>query len=241
MSEAKPAASEKPHRAIRSFVRREGRATLGQKQAMEILWPEYGFESGGPTEAAPDFVCLFGRKAPLVLEIGFGDGEALVDAAVQNPQQDFIGAEVYTPGVGHCLMRIEQEQLSNVRLCQEDAVELLKHKISDHSLDEIRLFFPDPWPKKKHHKRRIVNPAFAALISRKLVPGGRLHFATDWAPYADWTMEILEACVTLENVAGVGQFMARPESRLVTKFERRGERLKQYSQDIIFRNVGCHD
>lgn len=235
MPEAKSTASEKPRRAIRSFVRREGRATPGQKQAMEALWPKYGFEAGRPAEQAPDFVRLFGRQAPLVLEIGFGDGEALVDAASQDPQRNFIGAEVYTPGVGHCLIRIEQEQLSNVRLCQEDAVELLKRRLADHSLDEVRLFFPDPWPKKKHHKRRIVNPAFAELISRKLIPGGHLHFATDWAPYADWTLDILEACPGLENVAGVGQFMARPESRLVTKFERRGERLKQYSQDLIFR------
>ncbi len=237
MSEKNLSTSEKPRREIRSFVRREGRATLGQKQAMEDLWPLFGFETGASTDDAPDMLALFGRDAPLVLEIGFGDGEALVDAAKHNPQFNYIGAEVYTPGVGHCLMRIDQEQLSNVRLVQEDAVELLKYKIADYSLNEIRLFFPDPWPKKKHHKRRIVNPAFAQLISRKLVAGGILHFATDWAPYADWAMEMLEACPTLENTAGPGQFLPRPESRLVTKFERRGERLKQYSQDLIFRSV----
>ena len=241
MSDTKPAVStsdtDKPHRTIRSFVRREGRATLGQKQAMEVLWPQYGFTAGAVSDAVPDYTALFGRAAPLVLEIGFGDGEALVHTALQDPDRDFIGAEVYTPGVGHCLMRIEQEQLENVRLCQEDAVELLKHKFADHGLDEIRLFFPDPWPKKKHHKRRIINPAFAHLISRKLRPGGRLHFATDWAPYADWALEVLEACPSLRNIAGPGQFMARPENRLVTKFERRGERLKQYSQDLIFETV----
>jgi len=237
MSETNHPITDKPHPTIRSFVRREGRATLGQKQAMEVLWPRYGFVAGALSDATPDYAALFGRAAPLVLEIGFGDGEALVHAAQQDPSRNFIGAEVYTPGVGHCLMRIEQEQLDNVRLCQEDAMELLKHKFADHSLDEIRLFFPDPWPKKKHHKRRIVNPAFALLISRKLRPGGRIHFATDWAPYADWTLEILEACPTLQNIAGPGQFMARPEHRLVTKFERRGERLKQYSQDLIFETL----
>jgi len=234
MSDRNIPATEKPRRAIKSFVRREGRATPGQKQAMEDLWPKYGFSSNIPGDDTPDDTKLFGRQAPLVLEIGFGDGEALVDAALNDPQRNYIGAEVYTPGVGHCLMRIEQEQLENVRLVQEDAVELLKQKFADHSLDEIRLFFPDPWPKKKHHKRRIVSPDFALLISRKLVPGGRLHFATDWAPYAEWTMEILEACPTLENIAGQGIYLKRPDNRLETKFEQRGERLGQYSQDLIF-------
>ena len=172
-----------------------------------------------------------------MLEIGYGDGEALVDVAAREPGINFIGAEVYTAGVGHCLMRIEAEGLSNVRLCQEDAVELLRHHLEDASLAEVRLFFPDPWPKKKHHKRRIVNAEFCELICRKLKPGGQLHFATDWAPYAEWALEVLDACPGLENIAGPGKSLPRPESRIETKFERRGQRLGQGSQDLIYRKV----
>ncbi len=229
---SEPLVTEAAHlqRQIRSFVRREGRATPAQKQAMLDLWPKYGFEPDGQI----NFPRLFGRMAPVVLEIGFGDGEALVDAAMKMPDQDFIGVEVYTPGMGHCLLRVEQEQLTNVRLCQQDAVELLKHNITDHSLSEIRLFFPDPWPKKKHHKRRIINPEFVQLINNKLTAGGRLHFATDWAPYAEWALNIFEADATLENIIGPRRFMPKPDSRLVTKFERRGLRLGHRSRDLIY-------
>ena len=219
-----------PQRKIRSFVRREGRATPAQKQAMLDLWPKYGLEPDGEL----NFRCLFGRSAPVVLEIGFGDGEALVNAATRTPDQDFVGVEVYTPGVGHCLLRIEQEQLTNVRLCQQDAVELLKNNITNHSLREIRLFFPDPWPKKKHHKRRIITPEFVQLIKTKLVPGGRIHFATDWVPYAEWALDIFEAEENLENIAGKRRFIPKPDSRLVTKFERRGQRLGHRSWDVIY-------
>lgn len=235
MSKQEAATTERYMRSVRSFVRREGRVTAAQRQAIEQLWPTYGFEpvTGEQIDAGE----LFGRSAPLVLEIGYGDGEALVDVAVHEPGINFIGAEVYTAGVGHCLMRIEEEGLTNVRLCQEDAVELLKHHISDASLAEVRLFFPDPWPKKKHHKRRIVNAAFCELLCRKLVPGGQLHFATDWAPYAEWAIEVLEACPCLENTAGPGNSLPRPDSRIETKFERRGQRLGQGSQDLIYRKM----
>ena len=225
------------HRPVRSFVRREGRATAAQKQAMESLWPVYGFEPPPCMDAALDFQALFGRDAPLVLEIGYGDGEALIDSAAQEPGINFIGAEVYTPGIGHCMIRIERQALSNVRLCQSDAVELLSRNIPDGALSEIRLFFPDPWPKKKHHKRRIVNDVFTRLISRKLKAGGCIHFATDWAPYAEWAMDVFESCPALENVAGARQFTVRPESRTLTKFERRGQRLGQASQDLIYRLI----
>lgn len=226
-------------RPVRSFVRREGRVTGAQRAALERLWPRYGFEP--PPGRQLDPLLLFGRAAPLVLEIGYGDGEALVDIAGRRPDTDFIGAEVYTPGIGHCLIRIEEEGLDNVRLCREDAVDLLRHFMPDELLDEVRLFFPDPWPKKKHHKRRIVNRDFCELLGRKLVPGGQLHFATDWAPYAEWALEILDACPWLENIAGPGNSLPRPETRIETKFERRGQRLGQASQDLIYRKVEAGD
>ena len=235
MPESEQVKSEIKRRPVRSFVRREGRATAAQKQAMQTLWPVYGFEPAACGEL--DFQALFGRDAPLVLEIGYGDGEALVDTAALEPGVNFIGAEVYTPGIGHCLIRIEQQVLSNIRLCQADAIELLNKNIPDAALSEIRLFFPDPWPKKKHHKRRIVNDSFTQLISRKLKIGGRIHFATDWAPYAEWAMDVFEACPTLENMAGARQYTPRPDSRTLTKFERRGQRLGQASQDLIYRTI----
>jgi tRNA (guanine-N7-)-methyltransferase len=220
-------------RQIRSFVRREGRATPAQKKAMHGLWPKYGFTP----DAKLDFATIFGRAAPIVFEIGFGDGEALVDAAKQQADRNFVGAEVYTPGVGHCLLRLEQENLSNVRLCQQDAIEILNNHIPDNALSEIRLFFPDPWPKKKHHKRRIVNADFATLISQKLQLGGRIHFATDWAPYAAWAMDIFEANEMLENSAGQRQFTPKLESRITTKFERRGQRLGHESWDLVYKTI----
>ncbi|MEE9446342.1 MAG: tRNA (guanosine(46)-N7)-methyltransferase TrmB [Arenicellales bacterium] len=240
MPDTTPSAPSFPQRKIRSFVRREGRATLGQKQAMEVLWPKFGFETPDADASTLDFKALFGRDAPCVLEIGFGDGEALVDAAMQLPEQNFIGAEVYTPGVGHCLIRIEHESLENVRLSQEDAVVLLSEHIVDASLAEIKLFFPDPWHKKKHNKRRIVNAEFCALICKKLITGGRIHFATDWEPYAHWSLEIFETCDTLENISGKGEFTPKPDARLVTKFERRGQRLGHGSWDLIFTNTFKH-
>ncbi len=224
-----PAAS----RQVRSFVRREGRATPGQKTAMATLWPKYGVSPVADEHF--EFKQMYGRDVPLVLEIGFGDGEALVDAAKRNPDHNYLGAEVYTPGVGHCLLRIEQEQLGNVRLCQEDAISLLKDHIPSSALSEIRLFFPDPWPKKKHHKRRIVNQAFTQLISKRLLVGGSIHFATDWEPYAQWALEEFEKCTALENISGEGRFTPMPKTRIVTKFERRGQRLGHGSWDLIYR------
>lgn len=235
MSEYATSSPDLKLRPVRSFVRREGRATAAQKQALQTLWPKYGFAHSGQRL---DQAALFGRTAPLVLEIGYGDGEALIAAAQHQPGIDYIGAEVYSPGIGHCLLRIEEQQLRNVRLCREDAVELLKSGIADASLTEIRLFFPDPWPKKKHHKRRIINESFIALISRKLTPGGRIHFATDWAPYAEWALAHFEAAPQLENVAGEGCYITRPASRIETRFERRGKRLGQASRDLIYRRKG---
>lgn len=237
MSSLKPQADVHPRREVRSFVRREGRTTPSQTRALETLWPKYGIEIDSTAPALLELNSLFGRDAPKVIEIGFGDGEALLHAARLEPGRDFLGIEVYTAGVGHCLLRLEEEGLSNVRVCQEDAVEVLEKCISDQSLDEIRLYFPDPWPKKKHHKRRIVQAKFTQLVVEKLKPGGRIHFATDWQPYAEWALEVLEAQAGLENIAGQHQYFPRPESRLVTKFEKRGQRLGHGSWDLMFTRV----
>ena len=194
MTDTQPVPDSPRLRPVRSFVRREGRVTAAQKQALEVLWPRYGFTPGLDNGETLDLPLLFGRKAPVVLEIGYGDGEALVAAALRHPEQNFIGAEVYRAGIGHCLMRIEQEGLNNVRLCQVDALELLKYALEDACLQEIRLFFPDPWPKKKHHKRRIVNPVFTRLFRLFVCLGGQIYFATAWAPYAVWALVAFVAC-----------------------------------------------
>ena len=177
-----------PRRTVRSFVQRAGRITRAQERALEALWPQWGVEFS----AAPlDLDQLFGRKAPKVLEIGIGDGETLLALAAAHPECDFLGAEVHRPGIGHCLLGIESRGLANVRLVAHDAVEVLEHQLPDAVLDEVLLYFPDPWPKKRHHKRRIVQPAFVGLVARKLKPGGRFRLATDWAPYAQHMLDVL--------------------------------------------------
>ncbi|MBT4664786.1 MAG: tRNA (guanosine(46)-N7)-methyltransferase TrmB, partial [Methylococcales bacterium] len=166
--------------AIRSFIRRQGRITPGQQFALEQWWDKYGLSYEKPLEA----MSIFGRQAPLIVEIGFGNGQALAEMARVNSEQDYIGIEVHRPGVGHLLLDLENTQTHNVRVYCHDAIEILSEKISDNSLSGVQLFFPDPWPKKRHHKRRIVNRHFIALVSQKLQSGGYLHMATDWQAYA---------------------------------------------------------
>ncbi len=185
-----------------------------------------------------DLEALFGRNAPRTLEIGFGNGESLAAMAEAAPEQDFLGVEVHRPGVGHLLLRIEALGLENVRVISHDAVEVLEHHIPDRSLDRVLLFFPDPWPKKRHHKRRILQPAFVELVARKLRPGGIFHMATDWEEYAQQMLETMEAAAGFENVAGPGRFSPRPADRPATKFERRGERLGHGVWDLLFRRRG---
>ena len=217
---------------IRSFVRRGGRVTGAQQRALAESWPRFGVEYA-PGLLDPD--SLFGRRAPRILEIGFGNGDTLVELATRRPEADFIGVEVHPPGIGRCLLGIEGQALTNVRVIAHDAVEVLNHMIPDASLDEVLLYFPDPWPKKRHHKRRIVQPEFAALVARKLVPGGAWRLATDWAPYAQHMLEVLAAAPDFINAAPVGGFVPRPESRPETKFERRGQRLGHEVFDLEFR------
>lgn len=205
------------YRPVRSFVRREGRLTRGQQRALDELFPRYGLEPGnGPL----DLPALFGRDVPVVLDIGFGDGEALAEMAAANPGRGYLGAEMYRPGIGRLLRRLETEGIDNVRVICADAMEVLRRNVPDASLAGLQLFFPDPWPKKRHHKRRMVQPAWVALAARKLVPGGTLHLATDWADYAGHMLETVSACEALHNP--YGGFAPGRGERPETKFERRG-------------------
>lgn len=221
-------------RRIRSYVRREGRITPSQDRALKELWPHYGIAY----RAQPlDLDGAFGRGCPgeRVLEIGFGNGELLARLAAQNPDNDYLGIEVHRPGVGHLLLTIEQQTLTNVRIICHDAVEVLAHQLQDASLDQILLFFPDPWPKKRHHKRRIVQPAFVALLASRLRPGGHLHLATDWENYAEQMLSVMQQSRDFRNLSPEGGFSERPSSRPVTKFERRGRRLGHGVWDLLYR------
>jgi tRNA (guanine-N7-)-methyltransferase len=221
------------HRRIRSFVRREGRLTSAQQRALETLWPKYGLCVGHEL----NLPVLFARSAPVTLEIGFGNGNSLAEMAANEPDSDFIGIEVHRPGVGHLLQKLQERDLDNVRVICADAVEVLERSLADASLQRVLLFFPDPWPKKKHHKRRIVQPAFVRLVARKLKTGGRFHLATDWQPYAEQMLEVMEASEHFINCAGKRRYSDRPEYRPVTKFERRGQRLGHAVWDLIYRRA----
>ncbi len=204
--------------------------TAAQERAVEALYPRYGIAY----EQAPlDARGVFGRAAPLVLEIGSGMGETTAQIAAARPDTDFVAVEVHAPGVGSLLRRIDAEGLVNLRVIRHDAREVLEHMIADGSLAAIHVFFPDPWPKKRHHKRRLVEPAFAALAARKLAPGGVLHAATDWQDYAERMLEVLSAEPLLENTAA--DFAPRPAYRPLTKFEARGLRLGHRVRDLVFR------
>lgn len=219
-----------PRTSIKSFVLRTGRMTGAQARALEELWPRYGVDLSAPV----DLTALFGREAPRSVEIGFGDGELLVTLAAANPDRDYLGFEVHTPGVGHCLLRAAEEDVSNLRVVRADAVEMLNRFLPDACLDEVMVYFADPWPKKRHHKRRIVQTAFASMIAARLRPAGRLRLATDWVPYAEWMREVLDPHPDFVNAAGESGYVARPEQRPVTKFERRGERLGHEVRDLEY-------
>ncbi|WP_432696997.1 tRNA (guanosine(46)-N7)-methyltransferase TrmB [Marinobacterium sp. YM272] len=221
----------RPMRQVRSFVVRAGRMTEGQERALKENWPLYGLElSGGML----DFSGLFGDQRPVVLEIGFGMGDSLIEMARQAPEKGFIGIEVHPPGVGRLLSRVREEGLENIRVFCDDAIEVLAQCIPDNSLAGLQLFFPDPWPKKRHHKRRIVQPEFAQTIRKKLAVGGVFHMATDWENYAEHMMEVMSAAEGYRNVAGDGQYSPQPEWRPVTKFQRRGENLGHGVWDLMF-------
>jgi tRNA (guanine-N7-)-methyltransferase len=225
--------NSRPARPVRSYISREGRLTRGQRQAIETLFPVYGLDTSGSEFEKIDFSREFGREADTVLEIGFGDGEALLQMARENPQNDYLGIEVHRPGLGHLLLQVKSLALENVRVAREDAVEFIPNAVMDSSLDRICLFFPDPWPKKKHHKRRILQQPFIALCTAKLKPGGLFHFATDWQDYAQQALLRFDDVPGLVNLAGAGCYSPRPQQRPLTKFEKRGIRLGHGVWDII--------
>jgi tRNA (guanine-N7-)-methyltransferase len=218
------------HRHIRSFVMRRGHLSDGQKRAHESLLPRWGIPY---QNAVLDYESLFGRRAPVVLEIGFGMGDSTAEIAAAQPQTDFIGIEVYTPGVGSLLRKLDELGLTNLRIVQHDAVEVLRDMVPQASLAGVHVFFPDPWPKKRHHKRRLIQPAFVAALASRIAPGGYLHCATDWEDYAVQMLEVLGAEPLLENT--VADYAPRPDHRPPTKFERRGLRLGHGVRDLIFR------
>ena len=226
-----PQTDPKRQRPIRSYVLRQGRMTEGQQRAFEALWPRYGLEPGN---GILDLEQLFGNSRPVTLEIGFGNGEALSQLAVRHVDQNFLGVEVHGPGVGHLMIKLAEHESDNVRILQTDAMELLRHQLAPASLSRVLLYFPDPWHKRKHHKRRIVQEEFAELVHRALTPGGVLHMATDWEDYATQMMAVLSAHSGFANLAGAGQFSPRPDSRPLTKFEQRGERLGHGVWDLLF-------
>lgn len=217
-------------RPIRSYVLRQGRVSNAQRRAHDTLLPQYGIAY---RDSALDLPQAFGRSAPCVLEIGCGMGETTVAIAAAAPEKNFLGIEVHTPGVGSLLKQIEEQTLSNLRVIQHDAVAVMQHMITPASLDGIHIFFPDPWPKKRHHKRRLIQPPFVALAAARLKPGGYLHAATDWQEYAEQILAVLGAEPLLKNSAT--GYAERPAYRPQTKFETRGLKLGHGVWDIVFR------
>ncbi|MFO1234553.1 MAG: tRNA (guanosine(46)-N7)-methyltransferase TrmB [Rivihabitans pingtungensis] len=221
------------HRPIRSFVLRQGYMSKGQQRAYDTLMPVLGV---GYQPQVADLDAVFGRAAPKVVEIGFGMGGATADIAQARPDTDYLGVEVHGPGVGSLLKLVEERQLGNVRVIQHDAVEVFTHMLAPASLDGVHVFFPDPWHKKRHNKRRLIQPPFVALLASRIKPGGYLHLATDWEDYAIQMLEVLSQEATLENTAD--GYAPRPDYRPLTKFEQRGLRLGHGVWDLVFRQRG---
>jgi tRNA (guanine-N7-)-methyltransferase len=220
-----------PQRHIRSFVLRAGRTTVAQERALHEFWPRYGLEIG----AQPlELDAVFGRQARRCLEIGFGAGEVIGSLAQMNPETDYLGIEVHRSGVGRLLLQADQAGAGNLRVICQDAVEVLRHHIADESFDEILVFFPDPWHKKRHHKRRLIDAAFALLAATKLRADGILRLATDWQDYAEQMLAVCNGCDALKTLSPDHGYVARPDFRLPTRFERRGQRLGHGVWDLAY-------
>ena len=224
-------AAMQTQRHIRSFVLRAGRMTPAQERALADLWPTYGIASG---DDPLDLQAIFGRSAPRCLEIGFGVGEVIGGLAEDHPDIDYVGIEVHRPGVGRLLLRAEQAKLRNLRVICQDAVDVLQDRLKDGSFDEILVFFPDPWHKKRHHKRRLIEAEFAASLAAKLRAGGVLRLATDWHDYAEQMLAVCNADPELTSLSADGTYVARPQFRPATRFERRGARLGLGVWDLAY-------
>ena len=222
------------NRPIRSFVIRGGRMTAGQQKSWDALWPKLGLDL---SPSRLDFSDVFGNNNPLVLEIGFGMGRSLCEMAQQAPDINFVGIEVHRPGVGALLMKADELELNNLKVFCADANELIKHSIADNALNRLQLYFPDPWHKKKHNKRRLVKPEFVQSIRPKLEIGGIFHMATDWEHYAEQMMEVMEEAEGFKNISGKNCFSERPDYRPLTKFEERGQRLGHGVWDLLFERI----
>jgi tRNA (guanine-N7-)-methyltransferase len=229
-----PAASAPFMRQIKTYVLRAGRMGTGQIRAFD----QYGARFLLPYQAERlDVAAAFGRSAPLILEIGFGMGDATAHIAQVRPGDNFLCCEVHEPGVGALLKRCGENDINNIRIVQHDAVEVMDHMLGQDSLDGVHIFFPDPWHKSRHHKRRLIQPPFVQRLAQHILPGGYLHLATDWAPYAEQMMAVLSAEPLLVNTAGAGQFAPQPEYRPLTKFENRGLKLGHGVWDLVFRRA----
>jgi tRNA (guanine-N7-)-methyltransferase len=221
-------------RPVRSFVLRAGRLTEGQKRALDELWPLYGIDEGENQINLDD---LFGNDHPVIMEIGFGNGDATWQMAAAHQEENYLGVEVHRPGVGHLLLKLEDNGISNVRIACEDAVELLRKRIPRDSLAGVRIYFPDPWPKKRHHKRRIIQAPFIELLAEKMQTAGILHMATDWEQYAEHMLEVMHNSQEFVNLSPDGTACPKPEWRPATKYEKRGERLGHGVFDLVFRRA----
>jgi len=221
-------------RKIQSFVRRSGRLSKAQAIGLNELWHDYGVDL---TEKKLDFNKLFLSKNNVTLEVGFGNGDSLLEMAIDQPNQNFLGIEVYEAGVGRLINEANKNKLSNLKIVKDDAVEVLENNILDNSISYFQLFFPDPWHKKKHHKRRIIQRSFLDLLSKKLKHDGVVHIATDWENYAEHILDSLESHSHFKNCAGDHMYSLRPKNRPLTKFENRGQKLGHGVWDIIFTNL----
>jgi len=221
-------------RKVRSFVKREGRLTKGQERALTDHWADMGLSHG---DGLVDTKALFGNENPVTLEIGFGMGKSLVEMAKAAPERNFIGIEVHKPGVGACISLAVEECVTNLKVYEHDAIEILADCIANNTLDTVQLFFPDPWHKKKHHKRRIVSAEFVETIRQKLKVGGVFHMATDWENYAECMLEDMQSAQGYQNLSTTNDYVPRPDSRPLTKFENRGQRLGHGVWDLQFTKV----